>query len=390
MSLQNNFENSDMEEKSGDIFSENSNITDNNSTDNFIVEEPDDPVVLNKKKKTKKILFWILISFLSLLLIGIVTVFILIQVGKGSLLSTESMEFNPGSAISDLDVEDEGKTIEYNGQKYTYNENMTAILCIGVDKESISDIAGVRGNNGQADAVFLYAMDTATGQSTIIPISRDVMVDVDMYSGDGNYLSSSKKQLCLAFSYGDGLHSSCENTVRSVSRLFYGLPINSYVAIDMKAIEILTEKVGGVPVIPDENFSYGGYSYYKGKEVILKGHIARVFVQGRNQYVLDSNLDRMARQKKFVSGFFSRAFAKTKENITFPVSVYNTTKKYTVTDIDVAEVSFLASCVVKNNIGLQYKSIEGNMVMGEKYAEYYANDESVYKTIVEVFYKPAS
>ena len=156
----------------------------------------------------------------------------------------------------------------------------------------------------------------------------------------------------------------------------------------MQAIEVLSEKVGGVPVVPDEDFSYGGFNYYKNQEVVLKGKKAVMFVQGRDKIKIDSSLDRMARQKKFISSFFVKALQKTKENITFPVNVFNTTKKFTVTDIDVAEVSFLASCVVKNSIGLQYKSIEGSMVMGEEYAEYYADDESVYNTVVDVFYKP--
>ena len=267
---------------------------------------------------------------------------------------------------------------------------MTAILCIGVDTDKFSDAADVKGQNGQADALFLYAMDTKTGKSTIIPVSRDAMVDVDVYSGDGNYISSSKKQLCLSYAYGDGKHTSCENTVRSVSRLFYGLPINSYVAIDLKAIEVLSTKVGGVTVVPDEDFSYNGYSFYKGKKTNLKGIEARMFVQGRDQSKLDSNLNRMARQKQFITSFFSKAIAKTKEKITFPVDVYKSTNEYIITDLDIAEISFLASCAIKNDIGLQYKSIKGTMKMGEKYAEYYADDESVYKTVLEVFYKPVA
>ena len=341
-----------------------------------------------KKSKAKKVLLWILIVVLVLILSGIITVFALIQKGKSSLLNIESMKIEPGSIISETDVDDDGKTIEFQGKKYTYNEDMTAILCIGVDTEKFSDGAGIKGQNGQADALFLYAMDTKTGKSTRIPISRDAMVDVDIYSGNGKYVSSSKKQLCLAYAYGDGKHTSCENTVRSVSRLFYGLPINSYVAIDLKAIEVLSDKVGGVPVVPDEDFSYLGYNYFKGKEVNLTGLKARIFVQGRDQSKLDSNLNRMARQKQFVTSFFGKAIAKTKEKITFPVDVYKSTNEYIITDLDIAEISFLASCAIGNDIGLQFKSIEGTIKKGEKYAEYYADDESVYNAVLEVFYKP--
>ena len=384
MNQQNDFENTPLEENS-----EISETSEKNTAEE-LTDENSNQAPKKKKGKLKKILLWILIVLLVLILSGVITVFALIQKGKSSLLKVESMNINPGSTISEVEVDDDGKTVEFQGKKYTYNEDMTAILCIGVDTEKFSDGAGIKGQNGQADALFLYAMDTKTGKSTIIPVSRDAMVDVDVYSGDGNYISSSKKQLCLAYAYGDGKHTSCENTVRSVSRLFYGLPINSYVAIDLKAIEVLSTKVGGVTVVPDEDFSYLGYNYYKGKETELSGMKARIFVQGRDQSKLDSNLNRMARQKQFVTSFFNKAIAKTKEKITFPVDVYKSTNEYIITDLDIAEISFLASCVIKNNIGLQYKAINGSMKMGEKYAEYHVDDESVYSTVLEVFYKPVS
>ena len=67
----------------------------------------------NKKSKVKKVLLWILIVLLVLILSGAVTVAVLIQKGKTSLLNTESMDMNPGSIISDVVVEDDGRTIEY-------------------------------------------------------------------------------------------------------------------------------------------------------------------------------------------------------------------------------------------------------------------------------------
>lgn len=404
MSEQNDFENLPMEENSAiedqlettelnkETAEESLKIKEDVAEINELdtVQESKPKKSKKKKSKVKKVLLWILIVFLVLILSGVITLFILIQKGKSSLLNIESMDLNPGEVISDLEVDDNGRTIEYNGKKYTYNENMTAILCIGVDKESISDEIGLNGNNGQADALFLFAMDTSNGMSTVIPISRDTMVDVDVYSGEGKYISSSKKQLCLAYAYGDGKKQSCQNTVKSVSRLFYGLPINSYVAIDLKAIEVLSKNIGGVDVVPNEDFKYGGYSFYEGEETTLSGTKARMYVQGRDQSKLDSNLNRMARQKQFINAYFSKAVSKTKESITYPVDVYNTTKGYMLTDIDVSEVSFLASCVVMNNVGLQYKSIKGEIKKGEKYAEYYVDDESVYSTIVDVFYKPVS
>lgn len=339
------------------------------------------------KKKTKKVLLILLVVVLVLALAVVGTVFGLIQSGKISLLNTDDMNINPGDSVSDVQVEEDGKTVDYGGTRYVYNDNMTTVLCIGVDEESFSSAAGVNGLNGQADAVFLYALDTATGDSTIIPIPRDTMVDVDLYSSSGKYVSSSKKQLCLAYAYGDGKHKSCENTLKSVTRLFYGLPINSYVAIDLKSIEVLSEKVGGVPVTPSDTFTYGGYTFYAGNEVNLKGLRARAFIQWRDEARLETNFTRMSHQKQFITSFFNKALEKTKKDITFPVSVYKSASKYMITDINLAEISFFASSVVKSG-SLSYHSIDGEMKIGEKYAEFYADDNSVYKTIIDVFYTP--
>ena len=404
MNQQNNFENNNSQEqeleKTDNQNAENISFDQNVDENIKLKSEENDGLIgdathttIKKKRKKlgkpQKIILTILIVILVLLLSGILTVFILIETGRKSLLNTDNMSMDLSSTASDAKVEEDGKTIISNGKRYVYNENMTTTLFMGVDQEDFSDIEGVNGLNGQADAIFLCAMDTSTGKSTIIPVSRDIMVDVDLYSEDGQYVSSSKKQLCLAYAYGDGKHTSCENTVKSVSRIFYGLPINSYVAIDLEAIGVLTDKVGGVTLTPQVDFAYGSDIFSAGKEVILKGDAARSFVQSRDMDILTSNEDRILRQKQFMTAFFNSAFAKTKENITFPVDVYSSISKYMITDIDVAEISFFASCVLKGGGSLNYKSIEGETVMGEKHAERYVDDKSVYDTIIDVFYKPA-
>ena len=126
-----------------------------------------------------------------------------------------------------------------------------------------------------------------------------------------------------------------------------------------------------------------------------KDKLVDLYIQGKiddtiYQSKLDSNLNRMARQKQFVTSFFGKAIAKTKEKITFPIDVYNSSKEYFITDLDVAEISFLASCVVKNDIGLEFKSIKGSMKKGKDFPEYHADDESIYNTILDVFYTPVS
>lgn len=355
-------------------------------------EQPEKGKKRKKFSKKKKVLLGILFGFLGLLAALVITVLILVAVGKSSLLDRTGMKLDPSDAVSGAVVENDGMDVEYAGTKYRYNQDMTGILCIGVDRDTFADGDNTYGINGQADALFLTALDTGTGRTTVIPIPRDTMADVDLYSAGGAYVSSEKKQICLSYAYGDGKKSSCENTVKSVSRLFYGLPINSYIAIDMDAIGLLTDKVGGVPVTPTSDFVSGSYRFIKGQETVLTGDKAVSYVQSRNKSDINSSLDRMARQKQFVQGFFSRALAMTKKDIKTPVSLYNAVSGSMITTLDIADISFLTSCVIGGMSGgkLEFRSMDGEMKMGEKYAEYYADEQSIYEMIIDVFYEPVS
>ena len=74
--------------------------------------------------------------------------------GAGDQVSTPSELADP--------MEDSNRVI-YNGTTYEYNENVVSVLVLGVDKESVKDDLGY-GENGQADSLFVAAIDTVTGQ----------------------------------------------------------------------------------------------------------------------------------------------------------------------------------------------------------------------------------
>ena len=67
--------------------------------------------------------------------------------------------------------------------------------------------------------------------------------------------------------------------------------------------------------------------------------------------------------------------------------MYSAASDYTVTNIDVSKVSFLASCVVGGEGSLSFKSFKGEMKMGAEHAEYYVDEQSVFDVLIDVFYK---
>lgn len=346
---------------------------------------------ISHKKKAKKILLWITLSLISVVLIVGMMLAILVEVGKKNLLNNDNASIVVPENVVDYQ-EDDGKTISYKGQNYTLNENITSILLIGVDKEKIASNPSEKfGANGQADLLLLVALDTTNGNMKAIPISRDTMIDVNQYSISGQYIGIQKEQICLSYSYGDGREKSCENTVTSVSRLLYGMPVNSYVAIDIEGIKVLNDALGGVNVTVTEDTNLYGMKIKKGQSATLKGEYALGYIRSRDQDSIEANSERMARQKNYMKSFFKTAIQKTKKDITTPVKLYNKATDYTITDITVADVSFLTKCVLlSGKTDLEFASIKGQNVMGEKYIEFYPDRDSLYDVVVNTFYNPVN
>lgn len=343
-----------------------------------------------KKHNIKKILLIVLIVFLSLSILITCTLSLLIYLGKKNMLNSQNASITAPESIAEV-VGDDGRNIIYNGQKYKFNENITSILLIGVDKERFENNAtDTYGENGQADVLMLLCIDTSNGKTTAIPISRDTMAEVNQYSVNGQYLGIAKEQICLSYSYGDGREKSCENTVTSVSRMFYGMPINSYIAIDLKAIKILNDSIGGVSVTVEEDIDLYGKKLKKGDTVNLKGEYALGYIRSRDDSLM-ANSNRMQRQKNYMQSFYKTVLAKTKQDISTPIKLYNKIFDYKISNLNIADISYLTQCTIKNGINqLNFTSISGKNVFGEKYVEYYADSQALYDIVVNTFYQPVA
>ncbi len=341
-----------------------------------------------KQSRAKKFILITVSILLALILILLLTFVILSSIGKKKLLNNSSANILIPSDYAEIEDGD-GKTVLYNGQKYVFNENITSVLLIGVDKEQIKE-SEYYGENGQADLLVLMALDTSTGKLKAIPISRDTMVDINLYSKSGQYLGVSNEQICLSYAYGDGKEKSCENTIKSVSRLLYGMPINSYLAFDINSIKVLNDTIGGVTLTVDKDIQLYDKFISKGQSVTLKGEYALRYIRGRDKTSIEANNERMSRQKNYMSAFFKTTMQMTKKDITTPIKLYNKISKSSVSNLTVADISYLTQCVLLNssNTSLNYASIKGSTVKGEKYAEFHHNKEALHKLVIDTFYLP--
>lgn len=341
-----------------------------------------------KMKRWKKVLITILSVFLGLVILLVSTFGIMYSMGKSSLLDTSAMKLTPPD--KDTQIIDSGNYIIYNGHTYRYKDTMTSILFMGIDKEELGTVNDVVGTAGQADALYLVAIDTANGLTNTFQISRSTMVDINLYNTEGDFISTENAQICLSYAYGDGKETSAENTITSVRRLFYGLPVaQSYLALDIEGITALNDSIGGVTVTSpvDLQKADGSYQFKQGESYTLMGDSAESFVRSRDLTKLDSNTNRMARQKAYLDAFVSKAVSMTKESITTPIDLYNSASPYMVTNISASKVSYLAVDLMRKGVtSASIQKIPGKDKEGELYSEYHINNKKFFKMLVDTFY----
>lgn len=343
-------------------------------------------------KKLLIILGIIFGAILGLLLILALTLTIMYFVGKAQLTDYSKINMTaPVISGADIDIDDKGKAVTYKGKKYLFNTDITSILCMGVDKSELGLDYDVVGTGGQADALFLVAFNTKTGETEVIAIPRDIKADIGIYSPDGQYLKTEKYQICLAYAYGDGREKSCENTKTAVERLFYNLPIQSYFAMDLEAISYLNNAVGGVTVTLNDNSFVDSYGiqHYQGETLTLYGSDAVRYLRMRDIEELTSTTQRLDHQINYLNSFTQKAIAMTKDDLGVPLNLLSIIGDNSVTDLNPAKITAFATTVITNGVNeLSFKKIPGELTSDGTYAEFVVDEESFYEMLLDVYYTP--
>ena len=287
------------------------------------------------------------------------------------------------------EVEDDGKTITYKGEKYRYNDNVSTILFMGTDRttEQQANSETAIGINGQADTIILCVIDNTNKKISFINVNRDTMTPVSEYTPDGDYAGDKEMQICLAYSYGADNKQSSERMVDAVSKFLYGMPINAYCRLSYDGIPILNDAVGGVSVKIPEDMTAVIPEWTEGAHVTLKGEDAIRYVRWRDRTTVHTNELRMSRQKQYLKAFMRQTVNQVKADFTLPLSLYSIATGYMTTDITPSQVTYLSSKVLEYGINEDaIFSIPGQSVDGEEHVEFYTDDKGLYEIILNTFY----
>ncbi len=351
-----------------------------------------------KKVRVGRVLFNLLLGVVVMIFVIAIS-FLLLQIsGKNSLYSRAD-DGQMISALSDMavalggsaDVEDEDwqeGDFRFEGVHYRYNSDVLTFLFMGIDKMSeVREVEeGIEG--GQSDANFLLVLNPQSKEITVIGIPRDTMTEVEAYNKEGIYWGPMTAQLAIQHGYGNGTELSCERSVQAVSNLFYGLPIHGYCAINMGAIPLLNDAVGGIDLQAIETLDFGEYRITEGDQLHLEGMDAYYYLHNRDITKAQTAAGRLQRQKQYIMAYAAKAMAALKKDVTFPVSLYGTLSKYMVTDISVDEVGYLATQILNYSFdGDNMHVLEGETTKGEEYEEFWVDEDALYRLILDIFYE---
>jgi len=278
--------------------------------------------------------------------------------------------------------------VKYKGTVYAYNDEIMTFLIMGIDKKNDVKEAAEGTDGGQADALFLAVMDPTDRSISVVAVNRNAMADIDIYDSGGSYVMTAKAQIATQHGFGDGMEESCEYQKQAVQKLFYQMPIHGYAAVNMSAIPLINDAVGGVDVTVLEDLTRINKAFQEGNTVHLSGEEAFWYVKYRDVNTFGSSDGRLARQKQYLNALIGKAKETAGEDISVVAQLYQAVISQMVTDISLDEAVYLASELADYHFDEDsLYTLAGETVMGEQFEEFYIDEEALYEMILEVFYE---
>lgn len=357
----------------------------------------------NKRKGEKRA--WAAVGICILAICGIAALSLAAVRASGK----RSLKNREGNGVPRMETEEasrdraaEGRWepgwVKYDGQIYSYNEEIMTFLFMGIDKDDKVREVAEGTDGGQADALFLLVLNPKAESFQIISVNRNTMTDIKLYDGTGAYLSTVQAQIAVQHGFGNGVEESCGYQVEAVRNLFYNLPIHGYCAVNMDAIITLTDLVGGIELTALEDITsaiqdetLGDYVVNQGETALLDGRKAYSYVRYRDIDEAGSANRRLERQQQFLGEWIRKTKSAVKADFTLVPKLYEAAAAQMVTDLSLDEVVYLAGLAANYRFSMdQFYSLQGETVQGEEFEEFYVDEDALYRMMIDIFYEPVA
>ena len=279
------------------------------------------------------------------------------------------------------------KQVTYEGKTYAERVGMTKLLLMGVDKQGEAARNDAR-QGGQADFLLLVLLDHQNHQIRTLQLDRDTMTAVEVLGVLGNPVGTREMQICLSHGYGMTEEASCENTLNAVENLLEGADIEYYVAMNLDAIGILNDALGGVTVTLEDDFTAIDPTMRQGETLTLTAEQAETFVRGRMSVGDGTNNARMARQRTYMDAAAQQLKEKLSEKANFLDELFKRLGDNVTMNIKQGRLL--------NEVNRSYKytqmpveTLAGSYTMGaDGFVEFHPAEDAAIQWVLQALYEP--
>ena len=293
------------------------------------------------------------------------------------------------STVFSPDENGDGYTVsgiyEKDGVEYILRSDITVVMLLGIDETGEVKKSESYTNTGEADMVALLVFNETTQKCDVLSLNRDTMLEMPALGLRGEHAGTFYGQLALSHTFGNGMEQSCENTLTAVSDFMKGIEIDYYMALNMDAIKILNDAVGGVKVNVQEDFSQVDPSIPMGEHTLL-GDQALNYVRIRQDVGDQLNISRMDRHSQYMKGFLT-AFRAANEDESFTVDVYSQVSPYMVTNFTSKSLSAIANRFGDYELGEIIAVNKGENTVVNGHYQFAADEAYVEELALRYFYK---
>lgn len=331
---------------------------------------------LHKRQRLRKRDILVMVCAAVAILVGIFLVFQWL----------EDSNANP-EPQGDYHARFESEMLTINGKQYRQKKNLTTILVMGIDRDSDEEMINNNRNGGNADFMRLLVIDPAEKILSQVAIDRDTMTPITILGMLGNRSGTRVNHISLSHGYGDGKEQSNLLAMEAVSNLFFNVPINQYISLNMDGISVLNDSVGGITVTLEDDFSHLDPDMSQGATVTLMGDQAELFVRSRMSVGVGTNESRMARQEQYLSKLTDALLHHIGEDSKFIGDLYDQLKPYLQTSMSKARLVNEA-WTARNYTRTPVIHPAGTHEIGsDGFMEFHADEKDLEQIVLDLFYQ---
>ncbi|WP_028041816.1 LCP family protein [Candidatus Stoquefichus massiliensis] len=272
--------------------------------------------------------------------------------------------------------------ITVNNQEYKFNTDLKMILFLGIDSQNMDEL-------GQSDMIQLIILNQKQMTMKIISLSRDMMTDIRIFSASGEDLGWKQQHLGLAYSYGKSSNNGCMLAIDAVSRMFGGIPIINYVAINMSSMETIQNVVGSLSIQLSEDYTDLNQQWKSGKTIQLKAKDAEKFLRTRDTDKDYSNTARMKKHKVYIEAYMTQLKKLLKADFQQVIQKLYYLYEDTTTNISLEEISAYAEILMNYQIDFEqsFYTLEGKEQVGKYHDEVFIDQVQLEDLKLKLFYE---